>query len=125
MSGLFCFTIGINVTLAQSDTLVLSNGGILVGEVQKMEKNTLQMKTDYSKEDLKIKWNEVSQLYSSRIYLIVLSNGSRIHVHLNSDSGKPNEIIIGNGATGRVVKFSEIVNIDPVDDVPLGRNVQQ
>ncbi|WPR75258.1 DUF481 domain-containing protein [Algoriphagus sp. NG3] len=71
-------------TLGQTDSLWLSNGNIIVGEIKSMDKGVLTIETDYSDSDFKITWNEVKKLTSTSKYLITLSNGKRYNGTLNS-----------------------------------------
>jgi hypothetical protein len=70
--------------LAQSDSLLLSNGNIIVGEIKSMDKGVLTIETDYSDSDFKVKWNEIKRITSKTKYLITLSNGKRYNGTLNS-----------------------------------------
>ncbi|MCE7057276.1 DUF481 domain-containing protein [Algoriphagus sp. AGSA1] len=69
---------------AQTDSLLLSNGNIIVGEIKSMDKGVLTIETDYSDSDFKITWSEIRKIASKTKYLITLSNGKRYNGTLNS-----------------------------------------
>ncbi|WP_057938894.1 DUF481 domain-containing protein [Algoriphagus resistens] len=69
---------------AQTDSLILSNGNIIVGEIKSMDKGVLTIETDYSDSDFKVTWSEIRKVTSKSKYLITLSNGKRYNGTLNS-----------------------------------------
>ena len=116
----FCL-ISSHQCLAQSDSLVLINGDIIVGEVKELDRNILLIKTVYSNDDIEIKWHQVSQFYSSRVFLIYLDNGSRMHHTINSQPDNPRQIVIGSEPDEMTVHMRELVGIFPVTETFLGR----
>lgn len=70
--------------LAQTDSLVLSNNDLIIGEIKKMDKNILTIGTDYSDVDFKIKWGNIKRVYSKTNYLITLSDGRRYNGRIRS-----------------------------------------
>ena len=69
---------------AQTDSLLLSNGNLIVGEIKSMDKGVLTIETDYSDSDFKVTWDEIKKITSKSKYLITLSNGKRYNGTLNS-----------------------------------------
>lgn len=69
---------------AQTDSLFMKNGNIIVGEIKSMDKGVLTIETDYSDSDFTITWVEVFKIRSKSKYLITLSNGRRYNGSLNS-----------------------------------------
>jgi Protein of unknown function, DUF481 len=59
------------------DTLYLSNGDILHGEVKSLSKGVLLIETPYSENDFEVEWLKITQFQSNRTFKIVLSNGVR------------------------------------------------
>lgn len=72
----FCFLMSLAV-FSQQDTLVLSNGDQLIGEIKKMERGVLTFKTPYSSSDLKVKWKKVKTIKSDENFLITVADGER------------------------------------------------
>lgn len=69
---------------AQKDSLVLSNGNVIVGEIKSMDKGVLVIETDYSKSDFNIEWSGIKEIYSSNRFLITLHDGRRINGSIKS-----------------------------------------
>lgn len=69
---------------AQTDSLLLGNGNLIVGEIKGMDKGVLTIETDYSDSDFKVTWKEINKIRSQTKYLITLSNGKRYNGTLNS-----------------------------------------
>src|SRR5687767_2335063 len=80
-------TLGIGASLAAADTVVLTNGDRLTGDIQKLEKEKLFLKTAYAG-SIGIDWKMVDKLESSRTYKIETQSGLRFQGTLdNSDAG--------------------------------------
>lgn len=112
---LFCF--GFLFTLAafsQKDTLLLSNGDRIIGEVKKMDRGVLIIKTPYSSSDLKVKWKKVKTINSDESFLVTATDGRR-HKMEGLDTKNPNNIFIKKDYDG-YIDMSDIVLIRPVKD---------
>lgn len=98
----------VHTIVAQNDSLVLSNGNSLVGEIISMENSVLVMKTPFSKSDFNIKWKEVARIYTTNLYLITLDNGNWYNSNLQSGDG--DEIyILGDDGSPLQTSINEIV----------------
>ena len=91
---------------SQTDTLILSNKDVILGEVKSMDKGILIFKTDYSNVDFKIDWVKIRQIFSQTNYLITLSNGKRYNGKLKSLNDTIVEI--DTRIPERVLEFSKI-----------------
>ena len=109
-----------HAVVAQSDSLILDNGNLIVGEIKGMDKDILQMKTAYGRDVFRIKWEEVSEIYSSSTYIITIDDGSRLYSTINSDPDRPQQVTIGAGPYQRTVKLIDLVSITSVEEKPLG-----
>ncbi|WP_373396631.1 DUF481 domain-containing protein [Algoriphagus halophilus] len=79
------FAFGITFSMyAQTDSLILKNKDVIIGEIKSMDRGVLTIETDYSDSDFKISWDGIAQLYSNAKYLITLSNGKRYNGKVNS-----------------------------------------
>ena len=76
------------------DTITLSNGDEIIGEIKSMEKAVVQIETDYSDADFKIDWDNVIFIRSSSTFLFNLENGDRINGIMNTDPEDPTSLII-------------------------------
>jgi len=90
--------VGIIQVSAQTDSLILSNGDVIVGEIKSMDKGIIVIETDYSDSDFKIEWDKVTEIYSPRTALVTLSDGTRINEPINTNPDNPHQLIIGVGA---------------------------
>lgn len=79
------FAFGISFSMyAQTDSLILKNKDVIIGEIKSMDRGVLTIETDYSDSDFKISWDGIAKLYSNAKYLITLSNGKRYNGKVNS-----------------------------------------
>jgi hypothetical protein len=106
--------------MTQTDSLVFNNKARLVGEIKSLEKGVLSMSTVFSKDDFKIKWEEIDLLYSNSPLLISTSKGQNI-LGLITSLG-PKEILI---KTEDNEEFSfdiiEIIYLKPISKKFLDR----
>jgi heat shock protein HspQ len=79
---------------AQRDSMILSNGDIIVGEIKSMDKGVLIIETDYSEDDFTLKWVEVKEVYSQTRFLITLHDGRRMNSILTTT--KSGTLVIEN-----------------------------
>lgn len=70
---------------AQKDSLWLSNGNQIVGELKSMKQGVATVKTGYSKSDFKIKWEKVKAVTTETEFLITIKSGKRYNGFLQSD----------------------------------------
>ncbi|SHL40932.1 DUF481 domain-containing protein [Flavobacterium saccharophilum] len=101
----------------KSDTLVLKNNDVIIGEIKSMNKGILQIETDYSKDDFKLEWKHVKNISSTRTHIITLSSGALLNGTI-SKSKTPNKCEIKDieTQTKTEVSLTDIVYIKPVDD---------
>ncbi len=78
---------------AQSDSLILKNGNVILGEFKQMDRGVLTMETDYSDSDFKIEWNGISEIYSTTKFLVTTSDGKRYNGPLQTVSAGKVEIV--------------------------------
>jgi len=79
---------------AQRDSMILSNGDIIVGEIKSMDKGVLIIETEYSDDDFTLKWVEVKEVYSQTRFLITLDDGRRMNSILTTT--KSGTLVIEN-----------------------------
>jgi hypothetical protein len=63
----FIFT---SITLAQLDTIVVSSGDILVGDMKNMSRGVVTIETPYSDSDFKIEWAKVIKVNSKGAFIV-------------------------------------------------------
>ena len=104
---------------SQNDTLVLANGDRIVGEIKKMDRGVLTIKTPYSSSDLKVKWKKVKTIKSAANFLVTGSDGGR-HKIQGLDVGRADDALAVKDSTS-VNSVDDIVFIKPVKDSFVSR----
>lgn len=83
--------VGMTLTLvakAQTDSLILKNKNVIVGEIKSMDKGVLTIETDYSDSDFKVSWDGIDKIFSQVKFLLSTDEGLRYNGTINSsDSG--------------------------------------
>jgi hypothetical protein len=92
VSLVFCCLL-IGQAVAQRDSLVLKNGDVIVGELKSLDKGVVTVETGYSKDDFRIEWTGIKEIYSNSRFLITLSNSTRLNGSFRT-SGTDGKIII-------------------------------
>lgn len=109
---LFVFMVASPYLSFAQDSLIFKDRNRIMGEIKSMDRGVLTIETDYSKDDFRIKWIEVKEVYTKTHYLITLTNGSRLVGSLAMDSLK-----VGiNQANGQTIEYplNSIVTMKPV-----------
>jgi len=96
------------------DSIVLKNGNFLVGEIKKMDKNVLVIKTPFSDSDFKVKWHKVAKIHSDRIFIVSLTDGQRIRSSIHSDSKNKGEVMVYSGEQSFNVAAKDVIFLDPI-----------
>ncbi len=102
------------VLYGQTDSLVFTNGNVIVGELKSMDKGVIIFETDYSDTDFKIELEGIKEIYTSSIISLTLTDGTRLIGTLNTTSDNKVEIVT---YTKKVVinNLNEIVYMKTVD----------
>ncbi len=110
---LVCVT---GMATAQQDTVIMTDGTLLSGEIKKMEQGVLTMETDYSDEDFKIEWKKIKKIKSYTYFLITLSNGNRINGTINTLQNNDIILVPADSSDEKVEsKLMDVVFIKSVD----------
>lgn len=99
------------------DTLVLTNGDDIVGEIKDMTNAVVQIETAYSDSDFKIEWDQVREIYTSTFFLINLDNGGRMNGILRS--------IPGDTTVVQIITDDGRVEITDVEDIVFLQSVKK
>jgi hypothetical protein len=102
---IFLLMIHTILAFSQTDTLILKNNDLIVGEIKSMDKNILGIETDYSDTDFKITWSGIKQVFSKTNYLITLSDGRRYNGRIRSLNDSIVEI--DTHMPSGIIKFSK------------------
>ena len=106
---------------AQKDSIVLRNKNKLVGEIKSFDKGVLIFKTPYSDSDFKVKWSHIKEIYSPRLFIISLTNGTRLNAVINTDKTNKNLILLKANGYTLETDLKKIVFLDPIGKSFLSR----
>ncbi|MCA1761805.1 MAG: DUF481 domain-containing protein [Cryomorphaceae bacterium] len=100
--------------VAQNDSIKFNGNDVITGKVKQMKTGVLKMETNYSDEDFKIDWDEVTEFYSDNIFTINLSDRSLLAA-ARIETVSPGVFRIVNGVESREVGVDEIVYFRKLD----------
>ena len=104
------FLPSLNFSWAQQDTIYLNSGETIIGELKEMKRNVATIGTDFTENDLDIKWDKVKRLNTTSEYFITIISGNRYTGHL--ESVDDNFVaFINKGDTLRKAKTKDIISI--------------
>lgn len=103
-----------------SDSIVFQNNNYLVGEIKSLEKGVLTMKTSFSKENFKIKWLEVAEVYSEKSFLLTTKTGIRDFGRISSPNQGELLVLVAEDQQYRYA-IEDIVTIKPLESGFLSR----
>ena len=114
------FFFSVAAATAQSDTLILINGDMIVGDLKSMDKGVVTIEPPYSDSDFKIEWEGIKEMKATQRYLITLSNGNRINGTFRS-TGDGKVYIDNEEGEDVTVDPNDIVYINSINDSFLSR----
>jgi hypothetical protein len=118
LSG-FLFSLSVN---AQTDSLVMKNGDVMVGEIKKLRLGIVQIETAYSDDDFTIEWDQVKYIKSDQIFLVTMSKGLRYNGSIESDTVRAGMVVIHDRDIGDVtVDMMDIFFFKTVDQTFISR----
>ncbi|GAA4845881.1 DUF481 domain-containing protein [Algivirga pacifica] len=103
------------ISIAQQDSIRLDNGNTLTGEIKSLNQGVFKIETDYSKDDFKIKWKEVTYVHTNSQFAITLSDGSRLTGPLIGYSDNDSVMII-KGEDQTLTRLQDIVYLKSVSE---------
>ncbi len=101
-------------TFSQSDSLILINGDVIIGDLKNMDRAVAIIETDYSDSDFKIEWDGIGEIYTAQSYLISTSDGGRYNGRIQSSGDKKVKLFLNDGSTTEIL-LMDIVYIKSVD----------
>jgi len=104
-----------SLVFSQSDSLVLKNGDVIIGELKHMDRGVVTIETDYSDSDFKIEWDGITEMYTITSFLITTSDGDRFNGTIRSSGEKKVTVELEEGGTEDIT-FMDIVYLKSVDD---------
>lgn len=110
-----CFFLFGNNLKAQSDSLILSNGDKIVGEIKNMSSGVVTIETDYSDSDFKIEWEKIKELYTDQLYTVVLTDKS-VLTGSKVETTTPGKLKVSDDYITREVNVNDIVYFRQLDE---------
>lgn len=110
-----CFSLFGNNLKAQSDSLILSNGDKIVGEIKNMSSGVVTIETDYSDSDFKIEWEKIKELYTDQLYTVVLTDKS-VLTGSKVETTTPGKLKVSDDYITREVDVNDIVYFRQLDE---------
>jgi hypothetical protein len=104
------------ITLAQLDTIVVSSGDIITGEIKKMSRGVVTIETPYSDSDFKIEWSKVTSVSSKGTFIVSLKSGERIITTIRTKYSDSLTVELYKDGKGVTVAIADIVFIKGVDE---------
>ena len=104
-----------NTAFAVNDTLVVNNGDALVGEIKTMERSVVKMETDYSDSDFMIDWDQVTEIYSDRLFVVTTDEGNRYYGKIRTEVSNKTMVTVTEDTARHSVKITDIVYLTQVD----------
>jgi putative salt-induced outer membrane protein YdiY len=104
------------ITIAQSDTIVVKSGDILVGEMKSMSRGVVTLETPYSSSDFKLEWDKVTNIYSKGDFIVSLESGARLITTIRTKPSDSSTVVIFKDGKEVNVPIADIVFIKGVDE---------
>jgi len=117
---IFAFAIA-PITFAQLDTIVVSSGDIIVGDIKGMGRGVVTIETPYSDSDFKIEWSKVIKIYSKGEYIVSLVNGERMTTTIRTKPSDSSTVVLLKDGKLLNVEIAEVVYFKAVDEGFLDR----
>lgn len=119
-TAILFFLFNLSFGVAQTDSIHLHSGETIIGELIEMKRNLAIISTDFSENDIEIKWNNIKNLKTQTLFLISTSTGQRYNGYLESIDDKT-VIVIGEDATSQKARIENIVYLRQVKNTFLSK----
>ncbi|NLR90745.1 DUF481 domain-containing protein [Flammeovirga agarivorans] len=117
---LLLFTLPLFSNAQDLDSLVMTNGDLIVGEIKSMDRGVVEIETDYSDSNFKIEWSGIQKMFCHTNFLISLSDGRRYNGHITSTTPETFHIISDEDGTVDVTP-NDIVYLKSVNQSFLSK----
>jgi hypothetical protein len=104
------------ITLAQLDTIVVSSGDMLVGDMKSMSRGVVTVETDYSDSDFKIEWAKVTRVNSKGAFIVSLESGERLITTIRTKPSDSLRVVLFKDGEEVNIAIADIVFIKGVDE---------
>ena len=106
-----------NLSLSQSDSLVISDSIFLKCNILSMERGVLTVETDYSDSDFNIEWEKVTEIYSSSSFTVTDNKGEKLYGSIQMDPSNKKELMVTSvrDSSKLIRPLDKIVYIKEID----------
>ena len=104
------------ITFSQVDTIVVSSGDIIVGDMKSMSRGVVTLETPYSDSDFKIEWAKVTKVNSKGAFIVSLESGERIITTIRTKPSDSSTVMLFKDGKEVNVAIANIVFIKGVDE---------
>ncbi|MFV0291455.1 MAG: DUF481 domain-containing protein [Mangrovibacterium sp.] len=104
-----------NVVFAQRDTITVSNGDRMIGDLKSLSRKVMVFDTDYADSEFKVDWDEVTNI-STVTQVIVHTTSNERYVGSLSYSPTAKQAIVFTSDGLKFVEISDIVAIETFDN---------
>ena len=115
LNYIFAFLIA-PITFAQLDTIVVSSGDIIVGDMKSMSRGVVTVETPYSDSDFKIEWAKVTKVNSKGAFIVSLESGERIITTIRTKPSDSSTVVLFKDGKEVNIAIADIVFIKGVDE---------
>jgi hypothetical protein len=115
LNYIFVFLIA-PITFAQLDTIVVSSGDIIVGDMKSMSRGVVTVETPYSDSDFKIEWSKVTKVSSKGAFIVSLESGERIITTIRTKPTDSSTVMLFKDGEEVNIAIADIVFIKGVDE---------
>ena len=104
------------ITFSQVDTIVVSSGDIIVGDMKSMSRGVVTVETPYSDSDFKIEWAKVTKVKSKGAFIVSLKSGERLITTIRTKVSDSLTVVLFKEGNEMNIPITDIVFIKGVDE---------
>ena len=109
------------ITIAQLDTIIVSSGDVLVGDMKSMSRGVVTVETPYSDSDFKIEWAKVTKVNSKGAFIVSLESRERVITTIRTRPSDSSTVVIFKDGKEVNIPINDIVYIKEVDEGFISR----
>ncbi|OHX66088.1 DUF481 domain-containing protein [Flammeovirga pacifica] len=107
-------------SFGQIDSLVLTNGDVIVGEIKSMDRGVIQIETPYSDSDFKIEWSGIKEIFGETNFMITTTDGQRYDGKISMAEDGAFQLNTKNNGLVEINR-NEIVNLKSVNSTFISK----
>jgi hypothetical protein len=96
---------------SRTDVITLMNGDRITGEILRLERGRLELKTDHAG-TIDVEWDKIAGVEATRQFEVATSDGRRFLGSLGPSAAR--RVVIASQDTGTTLEMSEVTSIAPI-----------